>query len=231
MAMWQAIPPAVAGLASAEGIRALVIRGAGNEAFAAGADIEEFASQRRDAVSAARYEAAHAAALAAIRNCPLPVIAEINGFCLGGGVAIAMACDLRIAGPSAQFALPPAKLGLAYPPDSLRDILSAIPADMAKELIFTGRRIGAEEALRIGLISRLARNTDDAVQELLSVMAENAPLSMRHAKAAINLLSGRSQLLSWDDISTLSDACFDSQDFREGQSAFAEKRKPRFTGR
>ena len=127
-AMWEAIPPLVAGLSASPEVRVIVIRGAGTEAFAAGADISEFGESRNDAAAAARYEQLNGEAFAAVRGCAKPVIAMIHGFCIGGGLALALAADLRIADRSALFALPPARLGLAYPLDGLRDLVATVGA-------------------------------------------------------------------------------------------------------
>ncbi|HLF21805.1 MAG TPA: enoyl-CoA hydratase/isomerase family protein, partial [Aestuariivirga sp.] len=131
-AMWAAIPPLMKLLDDSVDVRAIAIRGAGSEAFAAGADISEFAAARADANAARDYEALNGAAFAAIRVSPKPVLAMIEGFCIGGGLAIALACDLRVTSETGIFALPPARLGLAYPVDGLRDLLAAVTPAVAK---------------------------------------------------------------------------------------------------
>jgi enoyl-CoA hydratase len=228
--MWQAIPGCMAALADQKDLRAIVIRGRTAEAFAAGADISEFASVRGNAKAAATYESRSGAALQSIRACPLPTIALIQGFCIGGGLAIALACDLRFTSPDGVFALPPARLGLAYPLEGLKDLLSAVSPATAKELIFTARRLSAEQALAYGLVNGVAEDVEAHVSQVTETIAVNAPLTIRASKAAIDHLSARPGAQDAETVAELSSACFDSRDFAEGQAAFLEKRAPRFNG-
>jgi enoyl-CoA hydratase/carnithine racemase len=191
----------------------------------------DLAALRKNAETAAAYDRDHAAALAALRNCPKPVAAMIEGFCIGGGIALAMACDLRYAGPTATFALPPAKLGLAYPTDSLRDLLSAVGADTAKEMIFTARRLSADEALARGLLTAVASDVEAHVRAIAAEIAVNAPRTMTAAKATIDFITGRNSPHNEESLDSIANACFDSEDYAEGQRAFMEKRKPVFTGK
>lgn len=229
-AMWTAIPALMKSLDDHVDVRVIVIRGAGMQAFAAGADISEFGQARSDAAAASDYEALNGAAFASIKGARKPVIAMVRGFCIGGGLAIALACDLRIADATAVFQLPPARLGLAYPLDGLRDLVAAIGSPAAKDLIFTARRIDAEEALRIGLIDRLAAAIDTETHALCAEIAANAPLTIFHAKRAIDLIAERSGHAEVTEIARLAAACFHSADYAEGRTAFAEKRKPVFRG-
>jgi enoyl-CoA hydratase len=229
-AMWEAIPPLIAALAATPDVRVIIIRGAGTEAFAAGADISEFSETRNDAAAAARYEQLNGQAFAAVRNCEKPVIAMIHGFCIGGGLALALAADLRIAHSAALFALPPARLGLAYPVDGLRDLVATVGAPAAKEMIFTARRLPAEEALRIGLVNRIAADLETGTAALAAELASGAPLTLAHAKRAIDLIAGRPGHVSEAETAALAARCFDSADYAEGRAAFLEKRKPVFRG-
>ncbi len=151
-AMWAAIPPLMKSLDEHGDVRVIVIAGAGADAFAAGADISEFGATRGDAAAAQSYEALNGDAFASIRQAEKPVIAMIRGFCIGGGLALALACDLRIADSSAVFALPPARLGLAYPLDGLSDLVAAVGAAAAKDMIFTARRLLLRSFLLIPLL-------------------------------------------------------------------------------
>lgn len=229
--MWAAIPPLMKSLDGHADVRTIVIRGAGAEAFASGADISEFDQARNDAEAAARYERLNGEAFMAIRGASKPVIARIQGFCIGGGLAIALACDLRVTDTSAVFALPPARLGLAYPLDGLRDLVATIGPSAAKEMIFTARRLKADEALRIGLVDRVAQDVDAEVADLCAEIAQGAPLTIHHAKRAIDYITGRPGHDDDAEIAWLAGRCFDSEDYAEGRKAFAEKRKPAFTGK
>lgn len=227
--MWAALPALVEALDSDPETRVLVVRGAGSEAFAAGADIAEFAAARSSPDHVREYEALNGAAFAALRATAKPAIAMISGFCIGGGLALALACDLRIASENAVFALPPAKLGLAYPVEGLADLLHAVSPAFAKEMLFTARRYGAAEALKAGLVHQVvaADRLEQETSELSAEISENAPLTIKASKRAIDALAGRA--IS-DDLTELAAACFASQDYAEGQRAFLEKRKPHFIG-
>ena len=231
--MWAAIPKALGALDGLENVRAIVIRGAGEEAFASGADISEFAENRNDAEAAMVYEALNGAAFAAIRATSKPVIAMIHGFCFGGGLAIALACDLRIASDKALFSLPPARLGLAYPLDGLADLLSVVPLAIAKDMIFTARRMDAGEAKAVGLVNRVTSSDEleNTIQDLCVEIAAGAPLTIKASKVALDFLAGRPGARTKADIEALMKTCFDSADYAEGRLAFLEKRKPEFTGR
>jgi len=229
LSMWQALPGLLARLDGDSRVRVLVIAGAGEAAFVAGADIGEFATVRRDAESARRYEDANAAAFEAIRATTRPTLAMIRGFCFGGGIGIAAACDLRIAADDALFSIPAARLGLAYPPAAIGDIVRLVGAARAKELFFTARRVDHAEAHAIGLVDRVvpAAELEAETRALASVIADNAPLTVAAAKAAIDAVA-RGE--STGRATALADACFESADFAEGRAAFLEKRRPRFRG-
>ena len=228
--MWAAIPPVMKNLDESVDVKVIVVRGAGPDAFAAGADISEFGETRANAEAARDYELLNSRAFAAIRKAGKPVIAMIQGFCIGGGLAIALACDLRVADASAIFSLPPARLGLAYPLDGLRDLVATVGAPAAKELLFTARRIKSHEALRIGLINHEFADLEPETLALAAEIAGGAPLTITHAKRAVDLIAERPG--HWDEeaIGALSEACFNSKDYAEGRAAFAEKRKPTFRG-
>ena len=229
-AMWAAIPPLMKSLDDCPDVKVIVTRGAGAEAFAAGADISEFGEARNDAIAAKSYEALNGAAFAAIRDTSKPVIAMIQGFCMGGGLAIALACDLRVCDRTAVFALPPARLGLAYPLDGLRDLVATIGAPAAKDMLFTARRIKGEEALSLGLVNRLFTAIESDTRVLCQEIAAGAPLTIAHAKRAVDLIAARPGHASEADVAASAAACFSSADYLEGRTAFAQKRQPIFRG-
>jgi enoyl-CoA hydratase/carnithine racemase len=204
--------------------------GAGAD-FSAGADIGEF-STLRDAANAQDYEAANSAAFTAIRNCRVPVVAAIRGICFGGGFGLAAAADLRIATPDAQFCVPAAKLGLAYPQDAMQDIVSAAGPQMARYLAFTGARIDAQEALSAGFLLKVVpgEKLDAQAIEIARTVAANAPLSVRASKLSIRaVLSGDAiEARAAQDAGA---ATFHSADYAEGRAAFRERRAPEFSGR
>lgn len=230
-AMWLDLATRVTAAASDPATRAIVIRGQGSD-FSAGADIGEFASLRSGGDDARAYEAANSAAFAAIRRAAVPVIAAIRGICFGGGFGIAAACDLRLATPDAQFAVPAARLGLAYPHDAMADIVEALGPQTARYLIFTAARIDAAEALAAGFLLEIVEPNrfNERIMEIARSIAGNAPLSVRASKASIRAaLSGAANDI--EHARALGDATFDSRDYAEGRSAFVEKRRPLFEGR
>ncbi|MCB5176636.1 enoyl-CoA hydratase [Microvirga lenta] len=229
--MWKALPPIFSALDQDERVRAVILRGAGAHAFASGADIGEFATLRADAEGGRLYEAENEAAFWAVARCSKPVIAMIRSFCLGGGFGLALSCDLRIAADNAVFGIPAARLGIAYPPGAMRIVTAAVGAPAARDLFYTARRIGAAEAERLGVVQRVVPDADleTATLSLVRQIAENAPLTIRAAKAAIDRSVG---IAAPDtDPVALADLCFDSADAAEGRNAFLEKRAPVFKGR
>ncbi len=233
LAMWQRMGEVFEAWAQDPEIRAIVVRGAGDKCFCAGNDISEFKDLRSTPEQIAAYHATTERAYRALRDVPRPTIARIEGFCIGGGLELAQLCDLQIAAESASFAVTPAKLGIGY---KLADVLlltGNLSAKHAKELLFTGRRFSAADALRWGLVNRVvpAAELDAAVDDYAAEIAANAPLSVSAAKGivheAVKDAAERDQALC----ERLVEACDQSADSREGQRAFAEKRKPEFTGR
>lgn len=230
--MWRALPDIVRGAVEDPDVRVVVLRGAGDRAFSAGADISEFESARTGD-AAATYDALNDGAFQALIGCPKPIIAMIHGFCLGGGLALAVCCDIRLADDASQFAIPAAKLGIGYNARWVRPILSAVPAASAKELLFTGRRFRSAEAEAIGLVNRLtpAADLEAATRALAAEIAGNAPLSVAAAKLAIDEIARHPQSPNMAALDAAVARCFESDDYAEGRRAFLEKRKPEFTGR
>lgn len=230
-AMWAALPGLVREVEADTSVRVIVMRGAGTRAFSAGADISEFETARAGGAVAAYDELNHAA-FEALTNCAKPTIAMIHGFCMGGGLGLALGCDLRVADTASQFAIPPAKLGLGYNPRWITPILRAVsPAD-AKLMLFTGRRFAADHALHIGLVTQLASvdELEIVAYGLAAEIAANAPLSVKASKAMVDQLSRPGVAPDLAALDRMVKACFASADYEEGRRAFIEKRKPVFKG-
>ncbi|HEX5500987.1 MAG TPA: enoyl-CoA hydratase-related protein [Thermomicrobiales bacterium] len=229
--MWRGLAAAVRDCGADPAVRAIVIRGAGERAFASGADIAEFPERRGTPEQAAIYHAAVADALRAVAEVARPVIAMIHGYCIGGGCELAIACDLRLADTRARFGIPAAKLGVVLGVQELRQLAGLVGLGAAKEILYTGRLLDAGEALRIGLVNRVVPPDELAatVDEVTGQIARNAPLSIAAAKALLGRLE------RGDSPEELAAAQADfgrralaSEDHREAVRAFLEKRPPRF---
>lgn len=230
--MWLAVPEVMNAFAADEEIRIIVLKGAGESAFVAGTDISQFAENRADAEHASRYDAINNAALTSIRDVGKPTIAMIHGLCVGSGIAIAISCDMRYASEGSAFGVTTAKLGLAYPAEATRMLLETVGPAFAKELFFTGRNFDHEEALAMGLVNRTfpSINFEREVRDICGQIAENAPLSMAISKATVNAMMLYPDTHDRDQIDSLATDNYDSFDYREGRTAFMEKRKPQFRG-
>jgi enoyl-CoA hydratase/carnithine racemase len=231
--MWRALPALVAQADADPEARVLLIAGAPGLPFCSGADISEFSTVRATSAGGRAYEAANVEAFDAIAACGKPTIAAISGFCMGGGMGIAAACDLRVAQAGTLFAIPAGRLGVGYPPSAMRYVVTAVGAQRAFDLFFTARRLDASAALEAGFLARvIAAEAFDAEIAILAVtIAANAPLTLRAAKAAIRAAAGLPHAPSTGDCEAMAAACFDSDDYREGRAAFLEKRAPVFRGR
>jgi enoyl-CoA hydratase/carnithine racemase len=233
LAMWREIAEVVGRLGQDPNVRGLVFRGAGNEAFASGADISEFAENRKDTDTALRYNAQTAAAYSAIRECPKPTVAMIFGFCMGGAMAVAMACDLRFAAEGSKFGIPAARLSIIYGAEAVGQLVDLVGPAYAKDILFSARTVGDAEALAMGFIQRLLPPTDleTFTYEYLRQVATNAPLSVGGAKLTIESYLGGMTEEHRRRLKELSLAAFESDDYKEGTRAFLEKRRPVFQGR
>ena len=231
--MWSAVPATLAALDADPAVRVVVIAGDGDKAFISGADISQFEKLRGTAEAQAEYNKAVEKAYLAPMHCSKPVIARIRGICIGGGLGFAAACDLRICADDAVFRMPAARLGLGYSPSGVRRFMNVIGAANTSDIFFTARKFDAQEALRMGFVSRVApaAQLEQAVAETCGMIAENAPLTVAAAKFAVQQAlrdpAERDMAKAVQMVAT----CFASADHKEGRKAFMEKRKPSFTGR
>lgn len=231
LAMWQQLAAHMAALSADAGIRCVVIRGAGDEAFAAGGDLEEFVSGRATLEQALHYHGQVAAALNAIADCPHPTVALIRGACIGGGLEIAGVCDLRICSEGSRFGAPINKLGFSMYPGEMEGLLKLAGASVIKEILLEGRILTATEAYEKGLVTRVVPDTqvEDEAYGTARRIATGAPLVAGWHKQWIRRLQSGKPLN--DEEKTASFAFLDTEDYKEGLRAFLEKRKPVFKAR
>ena len=231
--MWEAVPQLLAPAEADERVRLVVFSGAGEKAFVSGADISQFEDMRAVREAVTRYEAMAEAALTGISNFSKPTLACIRGWCIGGGVNVAISCDLRIAASDSVFSIPAARLGLGYRYSAMKNLVDLVGPGAAKDLFFTARRIDATAALAIGLVSRVCDpgQLPALLAEYTEAIADNAPLTIRTAKAIMGEILKPTPDLDMDMCTRMIRGCFDSADYAEGRKAFMEKRKPVFTGK
>jgi len=203
--------------------------GAGDKSFVSGADISEFDSKRGSAAKKESYGKIAASANRWLVKLDKPLIAMIQGFCIGGGPSTALSADIRFATPDSTFGIPAAKLGLGYEYDGLKRLTELVGSSRAKDIMFSARFMAADEAFQTGLVNRVCE-IEDAVRDYAALITANAPLTVKAAKAAINEAVKDSERRDLESISTMINACFDSKDYKEGRVAFKEKRKPAFKG-
>lgn len=233
LAMWISLAGIVTRIGADPTVRVAVLQGEGDKAFVSGADISEFETQRHTADAVRNYDRATADAITALTECPIPVVARIRGVCMGGGLTLASSCDLRYSTRSTRFRMPAARLGIGYPTLGMRRMVEVLGPARAADLFYTARIFDGVEAERIGFVHAAYDDAkfDEGVEQTVAAIAENAPLTVRAAKVGIRhsvSAPGKDDLVA---IEKAVEACFESEDYREGRRAFMEKRAPRFVGR
>jgi enoyl-CoA hydratase/carnithine racemase len=234
LAMWRQLGDIVSELNGRGDINLIVLRGEGGRAFVSGADIREFATLRSSDEAVKAYDEAVDRAQSALQDCVHPVVAVIEGYCFGGGIGLALSCDLRYAAANARFRMPAARLGLGYALRGMQRAVSILGAAQATELFFSASEYSGAEAAQRGLVHRVlgTETFDDAVEALIGRVAANAPLSLRAAKLAIRSAAHiEVPAAVTQAVARQVEQCFRSEDYAEGRRAFAERREPRFEGR
>ena len=231
--MWRGIADILEAFAVDDGVRVVIMRGTGGKAFVSGADISEFEAQRSNARQKEQYDRVAERANQALANFPKPLIALIEGYCIGGGLATALAADVRFATPDSKFGIPAARLGLGYAYDSLAKLARIAGPAQARDILFSARIMAAAEAKAMGLVNHLEERGDIEAKTLAyaKTVAGNAPLSVEASKAALNAWEQGAPPAELTAVEALVNACFDSEDYREGRQAFMAKRKAQFRGK
>jgi enoyl-CoA hydratase/carnithine racemase len=232
MEMWEGALEIMADFKADPSVRVMVLAGAGEKAFVSGADISKFKDERQQADALARYQATTDKVYTTLQDMPIPTIAMIRGYCIGGGTAIAVCCDIRIATENSKFGIPAAKLGLGYGFTRAKMLADLVGPSYAKEMFFTGRQFDTVEAKAMGLVNRVVPNgeLEPVVAEMARTIADNAPLTVKAAKFIVGEILKDADQRDLARCEAAVKACFASNDYREGQAAFMEKRKPNFTG-
>jgi enoyl-CoA hydratase/carnithine racemase len=229
--MWEAIPEILHRFESDPAVRVIVLKGAGDKAFVSGADISEFEKSRSSEESNVLYDRMSDRADKALAACEKPTIAMIRGYCIGGGLGIAVGCDIRIASDNSKFGIPAARLGVGYGAAGVKKLMNLVGPAFTKEIFFTGRRFDAAEAQTMGLINRVVANgmLDDYTRQYCATIADNAPKTIHALKRTVAEI-GRGHDADWALCDRLVTECFASDDYIEGRRAFMEKRRPVFRG-
>jgi enoyl-CoA hydratase len=233
MDMWEAVPPLLDKAAKDDNVRMVVLSGEGGKAFISGADISQFKDMRAAKEAVTRYEAMAEAALQGIYAFGKPTVACIRGYCIGGGVNVAISCDIRIASSDSVFSIPATRLGLGYRFSAMKNLTQLVGPGFAKDIFFTGRRLDAAEALRVGLVNRVAEpdGLDALLGEYTTAITTGAPLTIKAGKRIIQEVLKLDADFDAEMCRQLILDCFESEDYAEGRTAFMEKRKPVFKGK
>ena len=231
--MWKALPVALSAFDGDPEVRVIVITGDGDKAFISGADISQFEKARSSAEAQALYNGAVTDAYRAPLICSKPVIARIRGICIGGGLGLAAVCDLRIAADDAVFRMPAARLGLGYNFTGIRRFVQLIGQANTADIFYSARKFDAADALHMGFLNKVVpvADLDREVAAYCATVAENAPLTIAAAKFTIAQTGEEGDKRDMAKVQSLIDTCFASEDYKEGRTAFMEKRKPQFRGR
>ena len=231
--MWDRVAKVLEDMREDNAVRAVVLSGAGGKAFVSGADISKFETERGSREAVKQYNARVKSAYEAVQGFPKPTIAMIDGYCLGGGLALAASCDLRFCSAKSKFGLPAAKLGLGYPFGGLKRLVDILGPGATADIVFSARRLDAEEARAVGLVQKVVPDADLAafVEDYAGTVARNAPLTIEAAKFIIGQVLTDPSDRDLAECQRLVERCFDSEDYIEGRRAFVEKRPPRFQGR
>jgi enoyl-CoA hydratase len=231
--MWQSLTLVLNAYADDPDVRVIMLRGAGEKAFVAGADISQFKEKRSSPEAVQHYNSTADEAGEALRNSRKPTVAMIRGYCIGGGTGIAVNCDIRIAAEDAKFGVPAAKLGLGYRFSGIKRLADIVGPSFAAEIFYTGRQFNASEALEMGLINRLVpvSELESHTRELANTIVNNAPLTIASVKRALLEYGKDPAQRDLELCQKMVDDCYASEDYTEGQTAFMEKRKPVFRGR
>lgn len=230
--MWQSIPMVLDAYAKDPEVRVIILKGAGEKAFVAGADISQFKEKRTGEDAVREYNAASDKASEALRECPKPTIAMIRGYCIGGGLGLAVSCDIRIATDLARFAMPAARLGLGYDLAGMRRFVQVLGPSFTKEMFYTARQFDAAEARAMGLVNRTISDgeIENFTRDYAETIAANAPLTIAAVKFIVGELQKEESGRNLERCTELVERCFASRDYEEGRRAFMEKRRPAFTG-